>query len=295
MSNYVSKLGLGTAQWGMKYGVSNTQGQTPPEEVDRILRIAHSAGISLLDTASLYGNAEQALGQFNLSSFRVVTKTPKYGTDFISKADAQNLVKTFLASLQKLGLKSTYGLLLHNADDIFVPHGTELIDALERLKSQGLIAKIGISVYDFSQIKKALNIFKPDIIQLPINVLDQRLIQDGTIAYLSGLGIEIHARSAFLQGLLLMSSKDRPPYFNPWAPLLSKWQRFCSDQLISPLHAALAFVCGLNDISYALVGVQNQHQLKEILDNSTTLNLSDFDQFACDDLTLIDPSVWSLS
>lgn len=295
MNKYASKLGLGTAQWGMKYGVSNTEGQTPLVEVNRILRVAHSSGISLLDTASLYGNAEQALGQFDLSSFRVITKTPKFGKDSISEADVENLVQTFFTSLQKLGLKSTYGVLFHNVEDVFTPNGIQLIDALEQLKSHGLIAKIGVSVYDSSQIKKALNFFKPDIIQLPINVLDQRLIQDGTIAHLSGLGIEVHARSAFLQGLLLMGSNDRPTYFEPWAPLLSKWQEFCNDQLISPLHAALGFVCGLKDVSYVLVGVQNQYQLKEILDNSTTLNFSDFDQFASDDIKLLDPSVWSLT
>jgi aryl-alcohol dehydrogenase-like predicted oxidoreductase len=295
MNKCVSKLGLGTAQWGMKYGVSNTQGQTPLEEVDKILRVAHSAGISLLDTASLYGNAEQILGQLDLSSFRVITKTPKFEKDLVSESDVENLVQTFFSSLQKLGLKSTYGVLFHNAEDIFAPNGAQLIDALERLKSQGLIEKIGVSVYDSCQIKKALNLFKPDIIQLPINVLDQRLIQDGTIAHLSGLGVEVHARSAFLQGLLLMGSSDRPPYFEPWAPLLSKWQRFCYDQFISPLQAALGFVCGLKDVSYALVGVQNQQQLTEILENSTAFNYSDFDQFASNDPKLLDPSVWSLA
>ena len=295
MSNYVSKLGLGTAQWGMQYGVSNTQGKTSPEEVDRILKVARTSGVSLLDTASLYGTAEQALGHSDLSPFRVVTKTPKFGKDSISKVDVDNLVQTFLASLQKLGLTSAYGLLLHNAEDIFVPHGSKLIDALEKLKSQGLISKIGVSVYNSNQIKNALNLFKPDIVQLPINVLDQRLIQDGTIAHLSSLGIEVHARSAFLQGLLLMSSNDRPKYFQAWSLLLSKWQKFCSDQLISPLHAALDFVCGLKDVSYVLVGVQNQYQLKEIIDNSTKLDFSEFDQFASDDPKLLDPSLWRLS
>ena len=103
MNRYASKLGLGTAQWGMHYGVSNKQGQTPSEEVDKILKLSHSARISLLDTASLYGNAEQALGQSNLSSFRVITKTPKFGKDLVSKADVEHLVQTFTASLQKLG------------------------------------------------------------------------------------------------------------------------------------------------------------------------------------------------
>ena len=296
MNKYASKIGLGTAQWGMQYGVSNKQGQTHPEEVDRILKVAQSAGISLLDTASLYGNAEQALGQSNLSSFRVITKTPKFGKDLASKAGVECLIRTFNASLQKLALKSIYGLLIHDVDDIFASNGKQLIDALVQLKSQGLISKIGISVYSSSQIKKALNYFKPDIIQLPINVLDQRLIQDGTIAHLSGLDIEVHARSAFLQGLLLMSiNDDMPKYFEPWMPLLSKWHRFCSDQLISPLHAALGFVCSLKDVSYALVGVQNHIQLKEILSDSINLYPLDFEQFASEDLELLDPSVWNIT
>ena len=210
MNKYASKLGLGTAQWGMQYGVSNKQGQTSLNEVHRILKVAHSAGILLLDTASLYGNAEHALGQSNLSSFRVITKTPKFGKELVSKADVDCLVQTFTVSLQKLGLKSAHGLLIHDVDDIFASNGSQLIDALKQLKSQGLVSKIGISVYSSSQIQKVLHCFNPDIIQLPINVLDQRLIQDGTIAHLSGLGVEVHARSAFLQGLLLMSILQLP-------------------------------------------------------------------------------------
>ena len=295
MNQYASKLGLGTAQWGMRYGVSNTQGQTPPEEVREILKVAKSAGISLLDTASLYGNAEQALGQSDLSAFHVITKTPKFGKDWVTKTDVEHLFQTFFSSLHRLGSKSAYGLLIHDADDIFAPNGSQLIDALQRLKSQGRVSKIGVSVYGSSQIKKALDFFKPDIIQVPINVFDQRLIQDGTIEYLSGLGIEVHARSAFLQGLLLMSLNEMPAYFEPWRQLLSKWQRFCIDQSISPLHAALGFVCGLQDISYALVGVQSHCQLMEILDNSTMLSSLDFDQFASDSMKLLNPSLWSLA
>ena len=296
MNKYASKIGLGTAQWGMQYGVSNQQGQTPLDEVHNILKVARNAGISLLDTASLYGNAEQALGKSNLSSFRVITKTPKFGKDLVSRADVECLVLAFTESLQRLCLKSAYGLLMHDVNDIFAPNGSQLVDALELLKSQGLVSKIGVSVYSSSQIKKALDCCNPDIIQLPINVLDQRLIQDGTIAYLSSLGIEVHARSVFLQGLLLMKINDKmPKYFEPWIPLLSKWHRFCSDQLISPLHAALGYVCGLKDVSYALVGVQNQNQFKEILDDLTTLDFSSFEQFACNDPKVLDPSMWSLS
>ena len=295
MNKFASKIAIGTAQWGMHYGVSNQQGQTPPEEVSKILKVAHSAGISLLDTASLYGNAEQVLGQSNLSSFRVITKTPKFGNDCISKQDVDYLFQAFSESMQKLCLESVYALLIHDAEDIFSQHGSMLLDALLELKSRKCISKIGLSVYDSAQVTKALDLFNPDIIQLPVNVLDQRFIQDGTVSYLSSLGIEVHARSAFLQGLLLISIDDVPEYFSPWMPLLSKWQSFCSDRMISPLHSALGFVCGLKEVSYAVVGVQDHNQLNEILEDSLPLDPSDFFEFASDNINLINPTLWNFA
>lgn len=294
MNEYASKIGLGTAQWGMSYGVSNRQGQTSPDEVKRILEAAHADGISLLDTASLYGNAEQVLGGSDLTAYRVVTKTPKFSNSVNVRAAADELLRSFYESLQKLRLESTYGLLLHDASNVFSRNGSKLIDSLEQLKSQGLVSKIGISVYGSSQISRALDWFKPDIIQLPVNVLDQRLIHDGTIAQLSQLGIEVHARSALLQGLLLMNANDIPKYFEPWMPILLRWHRACRDQMVSPLHAAFGFVCSLKEISYALVGVQNLNQLKEIIEASKPVQDGfDFDQFSSSDANLLDPSAWS--
>ena len=294
MNIFPSKLGLGTAQWGMPYGVSNSKGQTPTDEVNRILKFAHSAGISMIDTASLYGNAEQAIGQSNIASFRVITKTPKFGKHMVNHEDVDLLIQAFTESLKKLRLQSVYGLLIHNADDLKAKNVCLLIDALEDLKSQGFVEKIGVSVYGTEQIKRSLDLFRPDIIQLPVNVFDQRLIQDGTIDYLCGLGVEIHARSAFLQGLLLMNPNEVPDYFEPWAPLLVNWHQFCSDQQISPLHAALGFVCNLEGVSYAVIGVQDRNQLDEILDTVIPFTSVDLKQFACDDLRLIDPSSWNL-
>lgn len=294
MNKNYGKIALGSAQWGLQYGVSNNEGQTPPAEVDEILKVAKEAGISLVDTASLYGNAEQVLGQSIISSFQVTTKTPKFFQKAVSNADAQRLIQTFYASLQRLGIESVYGLLLHDVDDLFAPGGAKLIDSLESLKSQGLISKTGVSVYTSSQIHKVLDLFKPDIIQLSINVFDQRLIVDGTVAHLSRLGIEIHARSVFLQGLLLMNvGEDIPQYFKPWIPLLSEWHRSCSDQLISPLNASLDFVCGIKDVSYVLVGVQNRHQLENILNDSSASHCFDLQKFASNDPNLIDPTTWT--
>jgi aryl-alcohol dehydrogenase-like predicted oxidoreductase len=293
MNEYASKIGLGTAQWGMPYGVSNKQGQTTPDEVKRILKEAHKAGISLLDTASLYGNAEQVLGRSDLAPYQVITKTPRFGNDTIERSDAEELIRGFHKSLRNLDLDSAYGLLIHDANNIFARNSSRLVSALEQLKSEGLVSKIGISVYNSCQIGRALDHFKPDIIQIPINVLDQRLIQDGSIEHLAKLGIELHARSVFLQGLLLMNINDIPKYFEPWMPILLRWHRHCRDQLVSPSHAALGFAYGIKQISYALVGIQNLAQLKEIVEAQAIQNSFDFDQFSSNDANLLDPSSWS--
>ena len=295
MSIIASKLVLGTAQWGMKYGVSNSQGQTSADEVRKILATASSVGISLLDTAPLYGQAEQTLGQSDLSRFRVITKTPKFRKDNISTSDADYLVQTFYTSLERLGLNSVHALLIHSVDDIFTPNASRLISALQLLKSEGLISKIGVSVYNSSQIYKALDLFLPDIIQLPLNIFDQRLLHDGTINYLSSLGIEVHARSIFLQGLLLMNSNKIPSYFQPWMHHLSKWHMFCVQESISPLRACLDFVSCLKDVSYVLVGIQDHSQLSEILDSSTHIAQLDFGKFSCDDPELLDPTYWKVT
>ena len=295
MRKHASKIGIGTAQWGMNYGVANKHGQTPQEEVRRILKFAQAAGIALLDTAPLYGNSELVLGQESLSSFRVVTKTPKLDTCPNMNEATDYLRRTLDSSLKNLQLDSIYGLLIHNADDILSPNGSRLVDSLQEYKSHGLISKIGISIYDSSQIRMALDLFRPDIVQVPLNVLDQRLIRDGSVARLSRLGIEVHTRSTFLQGLLLMSANKIPRYFKPWMPLLSGWHRFCDDHSTSPLHAALSFVCGLKEVSHTLVGVEDKKQLVEILGEPNAIENMDFDQFASDDPKILNPGLWKLA
>ncbi len=292
MNKYVKKLGLGTVQWGMDYGISNRQGQTSSQEVTSILNAAYRAGISLVDTASLYGSAEQVLGGSNLTAFKVVTKTPKFQNNSITSSDTDNLKKGFHASLQKLGLNSVYGLLLHDVNNIFAREGSRLVNALDQLRSEGLVLKIGVTVYSSLQIYKTLDYFKPDIVQLPINVLDQRLVHDGTLTHLSRLGIEVHARSVFLQGLLLMDAKAIPNSFQPWLPILMKWHQACRDHAVSPLDAAISYVCNLPDVSFALVGVQNLSQLKEITVASGSVDGFDFNQLSCNDANLLDPTTW---
>ena len=136
MNKYCFKLGIGTAQWGMKYGVSNDYGQTSLPEAIGILHLAKEAGIKLVDTAAMYGNAEAVLGKTSLEPFLTVTKTPHFLSNKISKNDAVSLLESFYKSINALNVTSVYGLLIHDASNIFAPGGEYLVEALKDLQQQ---------------------------------------------------------------------------------------------------------------------------------------------------------------
>jgi len=285
-------LGLGTVQWGIPYGIANKAGQTPRSEVRVILERARAHGVKLLDTASQYGEAEIVLSENNPSAFQIVTKTPSFGGESITPEHALALANTFRGSLERLGVDLTYGLLLHRVDDLFRPGGEKLLRVMEDLKEQGLVRKIGISVYDEQQIDAVLRLFTPDIVQLPFNVLDQRLLQSGHIAKLHDAGAEIHVRSVFLQGLLLMRLAQVPEYFDPIRPLLVRWHEAAADQDMTPIQAALAFVRDTAGVDVVLVGVENAKQINDCISDfglDTTFGAAGL---ACNDKHYVNPTCW---
>lgn len=295
----MNRLALGTAQFGLNYGISNAIGVTSSEEVKRILEFARQKGITLLDTAPSYGTSEETLGDSLPDShgFFIVTKTPTYRKTRIDSSDGQYLRETLRTSLNRLKQPSLYCLLIHHADDLFLPNANILWEAMEEIKAAGLVKKIGVSVYSPQQIDKMLDRYSPDVIQAPINVLDQRLIKAGYLSLLKKQGIEIHSRSAFLQGLLLMPIEEMPDYFNPFKPMLAHYQKSLKEKGIPPLSAALGFVYRLPDIDYILVGVNNKDHLEEIIasvSNIDPLERLDFSEFAIDDERLINPSLWKV-
>lgn len=288
------KLGLGAVQFGLAYGVSNSAGRTPQDEVGRILALAAASGIDLVDTAPGYGDSEAALGQAGVADkqLRVVTKTPGFGAA-ITPQDADHLERTLHASLARLRLDSVYGLLVHGADDLTGAGGELLMARMAALKAAGLVTKIGVSVYHASQVDAVLAQCDIDLIQVPFSLLDQRLLHSGHLARLKQRGVEIHARSIFLQGLLLMAPESLPPYF---APLRGHLQA-CRDRFdalgASPLEAALAWVRSVGQIDIALCGVNQCAQLQEICRAAgSALALGDADSFAVREEVFLNPANW---
>ena len=291
------KIALGTVQFGVNYGISNKAGKTSQAEVGAILAAAEKYGVSVIDTATLYGDSEAVLGQTlpPNSSFDIVTKTSQFAKQILDEADAQHLEDTFHSSLSKLGRSSVYGLLVHRAEDLLLPGGELLVDRLLKLKKNGLVSKVGVSVYSGSQIDQVMERFQIDLIQLPINVLDQRLLQSGHLQKLKSVGVEIHARSTFLQGLLLMELQNVPKYFDVIRKNLESYHLFIRARGLTPIQAALGFVLGLQEIDQVICGVNNAQQLREICEAAQVeVDSNELAEFALADESIVNPSLWQV-
>lgn len=288
------KIGLGSAQWGLNYGISNIHGQAKSAEIAGILQLAQKYGIKTIDTAALYGQAEEVLGQESLDGFDVITKTPHYRKSRITESDASDLDGTFKESLKKLQIDRASGLLLHNSDDLLLPGWEHLAQKLFALKDCGLTQRIGLSLYSSQNIELMYERLRPDIVQLPISVLDQRLIKDGTVEWLHTLGVEIHVRSVFLQGLLLMPLETLSDYFSPWKKEISRWHVACQEQGMTPLQAAINFVSSINEVDRIIIGFESERQFLEVLSAGRGLEKFDATTLSCTDPGLLNPSSWIL-
>ena len=277
------RLGLGTVQFGQAYGISNRRGQVPMEEARSILSRAERAGIGLIDTAANYGEAEHVLSQLDKGNLRIVTKT-------MSAAQGPDaVVARVRQSVKNLGRVDL--LLVHGVSDLMGANGRQLWDALHGLKENGEIGGLGISAYVADDPVRLAEQFRPDAMQLPFSLLDQRLLHDGSLRRLKALGVEIHARSLFLQGLLFM---DTPPEKLAYATsMLARIRRRIERAGSTPLAAALGFVLSHPEVDVAVIGVNAARQLDEILAAiSAPLPALDWAGCALDDARLLTPSLW---
>jgi aryl-alcohol dehydrogenase-like predicted oxidoreductase len=291
------KLGLGTVQFGTDYGISNQSGKTTPTEVAKILEFAAANGISCLDTAPAYGNSETVLGEILTldHQFRIVTKTNKIAKSQITNDDVQLALDMFGQSLDRLQQKSVYGLLVHHPNDLLNEGGDRLMAGLESLKERGLVEKIGVSVYNRMEIDRLLDKYSIDLFQVPLNVFDQRLLSNGYLQSVKDMGIEIHVRSVFLQGILFMSENELPEHLSGFFLHLKKWRETIKSSNLSALQAAISFACNLLEVDRVLVGVNSLNQLSEIVNTSyhRSLDKDDITQLSIQDVKLIDPSLWN--
>jgi aryl-alcohol dehydrogenase-like predicted oxidoreductase len=288
----MNKLALGTVQFGLDYGVANESGQVSQAEAGRILSIAKENAIGLLDTAIAYGTSEEVLGRVGIDGFHVVTKLPSLPVGL--KNIASWVGDQIKASLDRLHHNQLYGLLLHRPQDLLGSRGGELLQALTDIKNVGGFQKIGVSIYSPDQLDDIRKKIRIDIVQAPVNVLDRRLQSSGWLDRLKDDDIEVHARSVFLQGLLLMDRKNIPQKFSRWANLWDQWEGRLKREGISSLAACLAYPLSLEQVDQVIVGVDNALHLSKILEAAEHKNNAlDTSFMSSEDLDLINPSNWS--
>ncbi len=284
-----SRLALGTVQFGLPYGIANRNGEVLVSEAEKILESARSLDMDTLDTAIGYGQSEQRLGAIGVSHFRVVSKLPAVlplGED--ASGWVQNAV---VGSLARLKISKLGGLLLHRSQQLLQAEGESLYKAMCALRDEGVVEKIGVSIYSPDELDTLCPRFKFDLVQAPFNVIDRRLLTSGWLSRLHQAGTEVHVRSVFLQGLLLMDPVERPDYFAQWSPLWMQWSRWLNRTSLTPVQACLAFAMSHSEISRVVVGVDRLTQLLEIAE-ATKIMTTHPQSLMSDDVNLINPSLW---
>lgn len=267
--------------------MANKSGIAPSSEVvSDCLKIAFAGGITMLDTAALYGNSETLLGQFALADQHIITKCP-------SVESGDELRAIFESSLSRLQRNHIYAVMLHRPDDLFSEQGASIAKEMVAMRNEGLVQKIGVSVYEPADISRYQSEMLIDIVQVPFNCFDQRLIQDGTLTKLESENIEVHIRSIFLQGLLVMPAEKRPAWCKGHEASFAKLALYARELKISQLELCWRFAFSFPEIARVVFGVQSPDELTHLLGLSRQpLEISMAD-LAQSDQNLIDPSEWS--
>lgn len=287
----MNRFALGTAQFGCPYGIANQEGQVSRMTAKAMLQLATENGIDTLDTAIGYNESENCLGEAGTQKFKLVTKLPAVPN---SCADVTEWVKKETSdSLIRLDVSAVYGLLLHRPDQLLGINGKTLYKALQGLKEKGQVQKIGVSIYAPSELEALTPQYRFDLVQAPCNLIDRRLHNTGWLQRLKQDGIEIHARSIFLQGLLLMPRSAIPAKFAPWTELWDKWHNWLGCHTVSAVQACLAYPLSFPEIDRVVVGADSVRQLEQIINSVLSVVPVDLPDLRCDDESLINPARWN--
>lgn len=293
-------LGLGTVQFGLAYGVTNTRGLVSEAEAAKILRFAESHGTVIIDTAAAYGKSEEVLGRLidKTSRFKIVTKTNPIRTSQVTAEGVKRIVSAFNDSLSRLARDRIYSLMVHHAEDLLSRDGKRLYESLLKLQGEKYFEKIGISIYNAGELDRILDRYPVQLVQLPLNIFNQNLWRSGHLKKLKSKNIEIHVRSAFLQGTLLVEPAKLPAHLRDLEPRLQALRNELFKAKVSPLQACLGFLRGIPEVDTVLVGATSLEEFSEINRAWEMTTASSFsigwERFAVSEEHLINPALWSL-
>jgi aryl-alcohol dehydrogenase-like predicted oxidoreductase len=287
------KLVIGTAQFGLDYGISNFSGKVNQKEVNAILKFASEMGIKFLDTATAYGDSEEAIGQSVISSneFKIISKCHK------ESHTRQQVFDSLDHSLKKLGSKQLYGYLAHDFQSI---QSEEFYESLQAAKTFNKAIKIGVSAYYPWQVEWIFENVEIDIIQFPYNLFDRRFKY--LLPELRKRKIEVHVRSVFLQGLFFLPIKQLGNHFNPIKPILKKLDNLTDKYELGIPDLLLNFCLAENLIDKTLIGVTSVNELKQNVQSLNVFQLmqnekifEQLDDFEIHDESILLPFNWPMT
>ena len=285
------KIILGSANFNHIYGVKKNF--IKKKEIKKLFDYATKNKVEIIDTSPLYNKAEKIIGSLNKNRFKIISKIPPIPCS-IKKVNIKEWIdRNIMVSLKNLKIKKFEYLLLHNANALLGKNGDEIYKCIKNIKMAGKTNKIGISVYDSKVLEKIIKKFKFDLIQLPLNIFDQRMVNNGLLLKLKKNKNEIHARSVFLQGLLLLKHDQLPKKLKKFNKTWSAWEDWLKKKRLNSLQACLSFVHSQNLLDGIVVGCNSREQLEQILRVKKIKSDFFIPKFNSKNKKIIDPREWT--
>jgi hypothetical protein len=285
-----NKIILGSANFDQIYGIKKNF--IKKSEIKKLFNLALKNKIKTIDTSPLYNKSEKIIGLLNNNRFKIISKIPKPPKNIKRENIKKWLKQNVMISLKNLKIKKFECLLLHNANSLLCKNGDEIYKGIRNMKINGFTSKIGVSIYDFNVLDKILKKFKFNLIQAPFNILDQRLVEKGWLKKLKKRKIEVHARSIFLQGILLLKHNQLPKKLIKLSKKLVMWENWLKKNKFSSLQVCLSFVLNQRQLDGIVVGYNNTNQLNQILKLKQIKNNFSLPNLNIKDKKLIDPREW---
>ena len=283
-------LAIGTANFGKEYGLNKKK--LSQKDLNKIRNLLLKSKIKIFDTSQLYQDSEQKISSLKLKNLNIITKLAIKQKNHKTLKELLN--RKIFNSLNNLGgVKNIYGVLIHDSKDLINKYGKKIIEQLKYLKKRGIIQNVGISIYDPKELDNIWKFWKPDIVQAPLNILDQRIIETGWLKKLKKNKVKFFSRSIFLQGLLINKNKNIILKKNQ-KKKLKQFYDWCKIEKVSRVEACMQYVKQYNSVDFIIIGFDNFKQLKQLIEifNKKTIEVPD--KFKTKNLDLIDPRKWKI-
>lgn len=277
----LSKFTLGTVQLGMQYGMANTHGQPSTEEAFQILDTAAEWGVNSLDTAVAYGTSEQVIGEYLKQSKKAFFVTSKFKVE--GEDPRKELAQQQDQTWEHLGKVDMY--FFHDAKEM-CQYGDILREPLEQMREQGRTRMLGASVYEADEVEAFLKHDWMQGIQIPMSILDSRVIERGLLEELEKRGTAVFIRSVFFQGLLCMDHV--PEKYEFLTPYVEELRDIAKTENMTLQEMSVAYIRDLPGITSLVLGCDTWEQVR---DNAKLLSIPALSQGAVDGIRAVGKKV----